>query len=101
MLAQANRMLLGRLPQDSFVTAFLGILSADSLRYSNAGHLAPLLVRGETVRPLDSHGLLGVDPVDRYDEGVLARSNRAISCSRTPTGSSKRGEPARSTAAGA
>jgi GAF domain-containing protein len=73
VLAQANRMLLGRLPQDTFVTAFLGILSADSLRYSNAGHLAPLLVRGETVRPLDSHGLpLGVDPVDRYDEGVLA-----------------------------
>ncbi len=72
VLAQANEMLLGRLPRDSFVTAFLAILSPDSLRYSNAGHLAPLLVRGDTARPLDSHGLpLGVDPVDRYSESVL------------------------------
>ena len=73
VLAQANQMLLGRLPPDTFVTVFLAILSKDSLRYSNAGHLAPLLVRGKDVQPLDSHGLpLGVDPVDRYGESVLA-----------------------------
>ena len=33
VLEQANAMLLGRLPQDAFVTAFLGILSHDSLHY--------------------------------------------------------------------
>jgi phosphoserine phosphatase RsbU/P len=61
VLQQANSMLLGRLPRDTFVTAFLGILSADSLRYSNAGHLVPLHVRDGSVSPLDSHGLpLGV-----------------------------------------
>jgi GAF domain-containing protein len=61
VLEQANSMLLGRLPRDSFVTAFLGILTADSLRYTNAGHLPPLHVRGDLLRPLDSHGLpLGV-----------------------------------------
>jgi serine phosphatase RsbU (regulator of sigma subunit) len=61
VLEQANSMLLGRLPRDAFVTAFLGILTSDSLRYTNAGHLPPLHVRGETVRPLESHGLpLGV-----------------------------------------
>jgi GAF domain-containing protein len=72
VLAQANHMLLGRLPRDTFVTAFLAILSPDSLRYSNAGHLAPLRIRGHAVEPLDSHGLpLGVDPVDRYGESEL------------------------------
>jgi sigma-B regulation protein RsbU (phosphoserine phosphatase) len=61
ILGQANSMLLGRLPRDAFVTAFLGILSSDSLLYTNAGHLPPLHVRGHTVEPLDGHGLpLGV-----------------------------------------
>ena len=61
VLEQANSMLLGRLPRDAFVTAFLGILTSDSLRYTNAGHLPPLHVRGDLLRPLESHGLpLGV-----------------------------------------
>ncbi|HEX6651378.1 MAG TPA: GAF domain-containing SpoIIE family protein phosphatase [Thermoleophilaceae bacterium] len=61
VLEQANAMLLGRLPRDAFVTAFLGILTSDSLRYTNAGHLPPLHVRGDLLRPLESHGLpLGV-----------------------------------------
>jgi len=61
VLEQANAMLLGRLPRDTFVTAFLGILSRDSLRYCNAGHLPPLHIRAGSVCPLDGHGLpLGV-----------------------------------------
>jgi serine phosphatase RsbU (regulator of sigma subunit) len=67
VLEQANAMLLGRLPRDAFVTAFLGILSEDTLRYCNAGHLPPLLVRGGAACPLDSHGLpLGVLDAQRY-----------------------------------
>jgi phosphoserine phosphatase RsbU/P len=66
VLEQANAMLLGRLPRDTFVTAFLGILSRDSLRYCNAGHLPPLHVRAGSVCPLDGNGLpLGV--LDRHD----------------------------------
>src|SRR5215211_1213457 len=66
VLEQANAMLLGRLPRDTFVTAFLGILSRDSLRYCNAGHLPPLHIRAGTVCPLDGNGLpLGV--LDRHD----------------------------------
>jgi sigma-B regulation protein RsbU (phosphoserine phosphatase) len=57
VLEQANSMLLGRLPPDAFVTAFLGILTGDSLRYTNAGHLPPLHVRGRELRLLESHGL--------------------------------------------
>lgn len=61
ILAQANAMLLGRLPRDTFVTAFLGILAGNSLRYCNAGHLPPLHVRGGSICPLHGHGLpLGV-----------------------------------------
>src|SRR5829696_6838848 len=72
VLEQANAMLLGRLPRDTFVTAFLGILSRDSLRYCNAGHLQPLHVRAGTVCPLESHGLpLGVLERHGYSESEL------------------------------
>ena len=72
VLEQANAMLLGRLPRDTFVTAFLGILSRDSLSYCNAGHLPPLHVRAGTVCPLDSHGLpLGVLERHGYSESEL------------------------------
>jgi phosphoserine phosphatase RsbU/P len=66
-------MLLGRLPRDTFVTAFLGILSPDSLTYSNAGHLPPLLLRDGVTEPLALHGLpLGIDEVGSYSESELA-----------------------------
>ena len=42
VLEQANTMLTGRLPGDTFVTAFLAFLSPDGLRYAGAGHLSPL-----------------------------------------------------------
>jgi phosphoserine phosphatase RsbU/P len=72
VLEQANAMLLGRLPRDAFVTAFLGILSDDTLRYCNAGHLPPLLVRAGAACPLDSHGLpLGVLEGQRYSWSEL------------------------------
>jgi sigma-B regulation protein RsbU (phosphoserine phosphatase) len=72
VLEQANAMLLGRLPRDSFVTAFLGILSRDSLSYCNAGHLPPLHVRAGTGRPLEGHGLpLGVLESQRYTASEL------------------------------
>jgi len=72
VLEQANAMLLGRLPRDTFVTAFLGVLSRESLRYCNAGHLQPLHVRAGTVCPLESHGLpLGVLERHDYSESEL------------------------------
>jgi sigma-B regulation protein RsbU (phosphoserine phosphatase) len=72
VLDQANAMLLGRLPQDAFVTAFLGILAGDTLRYANAGHLPPLHVRGGVASPLDSHGLpLGVLESQSYSWSEL------------------------------
>jgi GAF domain-containing protein len=72
VLEQANSMLLGRLPPDTFVTAFLGVLSRDSLRYCNAGHLPPLHIRAGSVCPLDGNGLpLGVLERQDYSESEL------------------------------
>jgi hypothetical protein len=72
VLHQANAMLLGRLPRDTFVTAFFGILSPDSLRYCNAGHLPPLHVRAGRLEPLESHGLpLGVHDHHTYTSSEL------------------------------
>ena len=87
MLHQANAMLLGRLPRDTFVTAFLGILSSDSLRYCNAGHLPPLHVRQGGGEPLDSHGLpLGVRGPPQVQRRASCSSSATTSCSPTPTG---------------
>jgi GAF domain-containing protein len=72
VLEQANKMLLGRLPRDTFVTAFLGVLSRDSLRYCNAGHLPPLHVRDGTAATLEGHGLpLGVLQGHEYSSSEL------------------------------
>jgi GAF domain-containing protein len=72
VLSQANSMLMDRLPQDTFVTAFVGVLSPDSLRYCNAGHLPPLLVAGGEAQPLPSHDLpLGIDGSRVYSETEL------------------------------
>jgi serine phosphatase RsbU (regulator of sigma subunit) len=72
VLEQANGMLLTRLPQDSFATAFLGVLSPGRLRYCNAGHLPPIHVVDGVARSLASHGLpLGIDASVDYEEDEL------------------------------
>src|SRR3954454_11813177 len=61
-LAQANSLLMSRLPADSFATVFLGVLSPGRLRYCNAGHLPPLHVTRGGIRELQGHSLpLGIE----------------------------------------
>jgi len=59
-----------------FVTLFCGFLDLDSgmLRYSNAGHCAPLLVAGNRAAPLEipRGTLIGAFPARRY--GVMERA---------------------------
>jgi serine phosphatase RsbU (regulator of sigma subunit) len=72
VLEQANSMLIGRLPPDTFVTAFYAVLSPGSLCWAGAGHLPPLHVSGRSVSALGPNGLpLGVDPSPGYDERKL------------------------------
>ncbi len=74
VLARTGAMLRARLPADTFVTAFMAILREGELRYANAGHLAPLLMRADGVSaPVQARGLpLGIDPEAEYEEHTLA-----------------------------
>lgn len=76
ILSQAGEMLAQRLPDDTFVTAFLAILDDGDLRCSNAGHLPPVLMRSDgRVEPIAARGLpLGVDPKGHYSEVALSLS---------------------------
>ena len=73
ILAQTGRMLHERLPADTFVTAFMAVLRDGELRYANAGHLPPLLMRaGGLTAPVKAAGLpLGIDPEAEYEEQTL------------------------------
>jgi CHASE2 domain-containing sensor protein len=73
---RANRLLMESMEGSSkFVTFFYGALEPDTrrLRYSNAGHNPPYLLRADgTLEQLETGGLLlGIFPHARYDEGVV------------------------------
>jgi sigma-B regulation protein RsbU (phosphoserine phosphatase) len=71
-LEQTNAMVHGRLPSDTFVTAFLAVLTPGCLRWASAGHLPALHVSGGSVHELEATGLpLGVEDSARYDEREL------------------------------
>jgi serine phosphatase RsbU (regulator of sigma subunit) len=68
VLEQVNAMLCSRLPGDRFATAFFGLLGERRLRYANAGHLAPLVLRSDgTMSEAMAGGLpLGIDADPGY-----------------------------------
>jgi sigma-B regulation protein RsbU (phosphoserine phosphatase) len=72
VLEQTNAMLAGRLPSDTFVTAFLAMMGPDSLRWASAGHLPPFCLSGGSTRELEATGVpLGVEAAARYGEREL------------------------------
>jgi serine phosphatase RsbU (regulator of sigma subunit) len=73
VLERVNAMLRSRLPSDRFVTAFFGLLGQRQLRYANAGHLAPLVLRSDgTLSEAMAGGLpLGIDTEPAYVEHRL------------------------------
>ena len=70
VLAQANRILRMRLQRGGFATAFLALVSEGRLRYCNAGHPPPCLLRADGgVEALEGSGLpLGVEEDGRHEE---------------------------------
>ena len=74
VLQQANTMLRSRLPADTFVTAFFALLTPTGLRFANAGHLAPLVLRERGLELSEAQGgglPLGIDPSGDYDEHTI------------------------------
>ena len=75
--ARLSRLLYRRTPPEKYATAFLAVLEPASgrLRYTNAGHNPPLLVRAEgTVEELKPNGVpIGLLPMAPYrpDETTL------------------------------
>lgn len=73
--ARINRVVCENTEPTAFITFFWGVLGTATgrLRYVNAGHHPPRLVRADgTVEPLSDGGLiLGVLPDVRYEEGEV------------------------------
>ena len=72
-LRRVNRFIHSSVDPGKFITAFLGVLDPNSgeLRYANAGHDAPFLLRPDgSLESLEGGGLvLGVMPAAAYTEG--------------------------------
>jgi Stage II sporulation protein E (SpoIIE)/GAF domain len=69
VLAQTDRLLGGRLPSSSFVTAFMAVIADGTMRWANAGHGPPWLLRPEGHEALKATGVpLGVEAKARYAE---------------------------------
>jgi serine phosphatase RsbU (regulator of sigma subunit) len=73
VLEQVSTLLRSRLPNDRFVTAFFGFLGRRRLRYANAGHLAPLILRADgSLSEAGNGGLpLGIEEEPSYVEREL------------------------------
>lgn len=71
---RVNEILCSNLAADKFVTLFYGILDAEerTIRYTNAGHLPPVLLRsdGSSDRLSEGGAVLGVFREWKYDDGV-------------------------------
>ena len=70
VLAQANAILRGRLPEGLFVPLFLAVIEGRRLRWCNAGHPPPQLLRGGgVIDELGTCGIpLGIDEAAAYEE---------------------------------
>jgi GAF domain-containing protein/GNAT superfamily N-acetyltransferase len=70
VLAQANQILRTRLRRGGFATAFLAVVEDGRVRYCNAGHPPPSVLRADgAVQTLPGSGLpLGVEADGTYEE---------------------------------
>lgn len=74
-VARTNRHLAHDSPVSDFATLAYGIFSPDGrvFAYSNAGHLPPLLLRGERFTELNAGGLaIGILPDETYEQDSVA-----------------------------
>ncbi len=75
LVTQLNKQIFATTAPEKYATFFFALWDEETctLTYTNAGHLAPLLIRNGEVTPLDSNGLVvGAIASAQYDESCLA-----------------------------
>lgn len=75
LVADINRALCGVTPDHQFMSFLLGVFDARSktFTYTNAGHPAPLHVRGNEIQELESHGMLiGILEDAEYERSTVS-----------------------------
>jgi sigma-B regulation protein RsbU (phosphoserine phosphatase) len=75
LVATLNRQLYATTSPEKYATFYFALYedTTHSLTYTNAGHLAPILVRGSCCQMLDSTGtVVGAFPIARYEEKTVA-----------------------------
>jgi sigma-B regulation protein RsbU (phosphoserine phosphatase) len=74
VVSRINRHLFLNTSEDRFATFFFAIYDSATrtLRYTNAGHCAPMLINGEKLQRLEKGGIVvGVFEDAEYEEGVV------------------------------
>lgn len=71
LVSELNRQLYAHTAPEKYATFFFAMYddATGTLTYTNAGHLPPVLIRGETATALDINGtVVGAFPASLYDE---------------------------------
>jgi len=74
LVSRLNRQLYENTPPEKYATFYCGLYDDQTglLAYTNAGHLAPLLIRQQNVIRLESNGMaVGLFPEYPYEQNVL------------------------------
>jgi sigma-B regulation protein RsbU (phosphoserine phosphatase) len=74
LVARLNRQLFENTAPEKYATFYCGLYDdqTGALAYTNAGHLAPILLRGRNVTRLESNGMVvGMFPDSPYEENAL------------------------------
>ncbi len=74
MVATLNRQLYATTSAEKYATFFFALYddANGELTYTNAGHLAPMLLRGSEIHMLDSTGtVVGAFPIAHYEERTV------------------------------
>ncbi len=74
LVSRLNRQLYESTPPEKYATFYCGLYDDHSglLAYTNAGHLAPILIRRREVMRLESNGMVvGMFPESHYEQSVI------------------------------
>src|SRR5262245_60866724 len=74
LVSRLNRQLYESTPPEKYATFYCGLYDDDrcQLSYTNAGHLAPILIRRKEIMRLESNGMaVGLFPDSPYEQNLV------------------------------